>query len=194
MTQLDSTSSAGVTDRSGGHCRPTPTKEIMPTTHKVESSPAPEYQVTNEDAIITQALRILASRVKARQAFHAPDDVKNYLIMKNATENDQHVERFSVMFLDNKNCMISHEVLFTGTLTKSSVYPREIVRAALRNNAASVVLSHNHPSGSLQPSFSDERLTKTIKEALELVDVRVLDHVITSAEGMSLSMAEKGLI
>ena len=97
------------------------------------------------------------------------------------------------MFLDAQNRLIAMEVMFRGTLTQTSVYPREIVLRGLQLHAASVVLAHNHPSGTVQPSRADEALTHTLKAALALVDVRVLDHVIV-APGACLSMAERGLL
>jgi DNA repair protein RadC len=100
---------------------------------------------------------------------------------------------FAVLFLDAQNRLIAMDELFRGTLTQTSVYPREVVLRALRHEAASVVLAHNHPSGTVQPSRADEALTQTLKAALALVDVRVLDHVIV-APGGALSMAEKGLL
>lgn len=161
--------------------------------------PAPyvvERQSTREagDAVIADALRILEARVKIGEALHRPDAVKTYLVMRNAAEADQNVERFGVLYLDSQNRVICCETLFTGTLSQTSVYPRELVRAALRHNAAAVVLTHNHPSASVQPSRADEVLTQTLKAALSLVDVRVMDHVIVSPCGKSLSMAEEGLI
>ena len=151
-------------------------------------------QSAGEDAVIAEALKILAARVKICEALHTPGAVKHYLVMRNAAEADQNVERFGVMYLDSQNSVICCETLFTGTLSQTSVYPRELVRAALRHNAAAVVLTHNHPSGSVQPSRADEHLTQTIKAALSLVDVRVLDHIIVSPCGKSLSMAEQGLM
>jgi DNA repair protein RadC len=152
-------------------------------------------QTVGEDDIIRQALAILERRVKAPEAvFHTPDAVKQFLVMRNAAEGDQFVERFTVLFLDTQNRMVAIENMFTGTLSQTSVYPREIVRAALKHNASAVVLSHNHPSGSVQPSRADEHLTQTLKAALALVDCRVLDHIITGPGGQSLSMAEKGLM
>ena len=152
-------------------------------------------QTTGEDDIIRQALAILERRAKAPDAvFQSPDAVKQFLVMRNAAEEDQFVERFTVLFLDTQNRLVAIENMFTGTLSQTSVYPREIVRAALKHNAAAVVLSHNHPSGSVQPSRADEHLTQTLKAALALVDCRVLDHIITSSNGQSLSMAEKGLM
>jgi len=143
-----------------------------------------------EDAIIAKALAILAQRMAQRDVLSSPDAVKNYLQLHLAREV---VEKFAVMFLDAQNRLIEMRVLFSGTLTQTSVYPREVVRAALEIHAAAVVLAHNHPSGTVQPSRADEALTQTLKQALALVDVRVLDHVIV-APGQSLSMAEKGLL
>jgi DNA repair protein RadC len=98
-----------------------------------------------------------------------------------------------VLFLDVQNKLLAMEELFRGTLTQTSVYPREVVIRALHHHAAAVVLAHNHPSGTVQPSRADEALTHTLKAALALVDVRVLDHIIVGA-GQALSMAEKGLL
>ncbi len=147
-----------------------------------------------EDDIIRHALAILERRVKAPDAvFQSPNAVKQFLIMRNAAENDQFVERFTILFLDTQNCMVAIENMFTGTLSQTNVYPREVVRAALKHNAAAVVLSHNHPSGSVQPSRADEHLTQTLKTSLALVNVRVLDHIIVG-QGQALSMAESGLM
>ena len=98
-----------------------------------------------------------------------------------------------MLFLDVQNRLLAMEELFRGTLTQTSVYPREVVLRALHHQASAVVLAHNHPSGSVQPSRADEALTQTLKTTLALIDVRVLDHVIV-APGEALSMAEKGLL
>ncbi len=142
------------------------------------------------ELVILEALRILRSRFKARDVFATPDAVKDYLRL-HAQGLDHEV--FCVMFLDAQNRLIEYEKMFRGTLTQTSVYPREVVKQALAMNAAAVVLHHNHPSGFCQPSRADEALTQTLKAALALVDVRVLDHIITSDEG-ALSMVERGLI
>ena len=159
--------------------------------------PAPytlEAAADSEEQIIQQAFRILERRMVARDAFHSPSAVREFLVMRAAGAADQHRERFGALWLDSQNRMISAEDLAEGTLSQTSVYPREVVRAALRHSAAAVIFTHNHPSGSVQPSRADEALTQNLKAALALVDVRVLDHVITSPNGQSLSMAEKGLI
>ena len=141
-------------------------------------------------AVLELARRAMAQQLRAREVFSSPDAVKHYLQLH--LSRHAH-EVFAVMFLDAQNRLIELEVLFRGTLTQTSVYPREIVIRALEHEAASVVLAHNHPSGTVQPSRADEALTHTLKAALALVDVRVLDHVIV-APGAALSMAERGLL
>jgi DNA repair protein RadC len=141
-------------------------------------------------AVLELARRALAQQLKEREVFSSPGAVKQYLQLHLAEKGH---EVFAVLFLDAQNRLIAMEELFRGTLTQTSVYPREVVMRALHHHAASVVLSHNHPSGTVQPSRADEALTQTLKAALALVDVRVLDHVIVT-RGDSLSMAEKGLL
>jgi len=141
-------------------------------------------------AIFEMARRALSQRLKEREAFQTPGAVKHYLQLQLAHKNH---EVFAVLFLDNQNRMLALEELFRGTLSQTSVYPREVVMRALHHQAAAVVLSHNHPSGSVQPSRADEHLTQTLKASLALVDVRVLDHIIVG-QGQALSMAEQGLM
>lgn len=141
-------------------------------------------------AVFELARRALSQRLKEREAFHTPGAVKQYLQLQLAHKNH---EVFAVLFLDNQNRMLAMEELFRGTLSQTSVYPREVVMRALHHQAAAVVLSHNHPSGSVQPSRADEHLTQTLKASLALVDVRVLDHIIVG-QGQALSMAEQGLM
>jgi DNA repair protein RadC len=141
-------------------------------------------------AVFELARRALSQRLKEREAFQTPDAVKQYLQLQLAHKKH---EVFAVLFLDNQNRMLAMEELFRGTLSQTSVYPREVVMRALHHQAAAVVLSHNHPSGSVQPSRADEHLTQTLKASLALVDVRVLDHIIVG-QGQALSMAEAGLM
>lgn len=141
-------------------------------------------------AVLELARRALAQQLRTREAFGSPDAVKHYLQLHLARQPH---EVFAVMFLDAQNRLIEMEVMFRGTLTQTSVYPREIVVRALQHESASVVLAHNHPSGTVNPSRADEALTQALKAALALVDVRVLDHVIV-APGQALSMAERGLL
>jgi DNA repair protein RadC len=102
-------------------------------------------------------------------------------------------EVFAVLFLDGQHRLLKLEEMFRGTLTQTSVYPREIVRRALELNAGAVILAHNHPSGVAEPSRADETLTQTLKSALQLVDVRVLDHLVVG-QGTVISFAERGLL
>jgi DNA repair protein RadC len=141
-------------------------------------------------AVMELARRAMAQQLKQREVFSSPDAVKHFLSIQLARKPH---EVFAVLFLDAQNRLIAMEELFRGTLTQTSVYPREVVRRALHLEAAAVVLAHNHPSGTVQPSRADEALTQTLKSALALIDVRVLDHVIVT-QGDSLSMAEKGLM
>jgi DNA repair protein RadC len=143
-----------------------------------------------DEEVILRALAILRARFRQRDVFTSPDSVKDFLRLQ-AQGLDHEV--FAVMYLDAQNRLLEYERLFRGTLTQTSVYPREVVKRTLQECAAAVVLHHNHPSGRCEPSRADEALTQTLKAALSLVDVRVLDHVITSDEGV-LSMAERGLI
>ncbi len=141
-------------------------------------------------AVLELARRAMAERLKERTVFDSPGTVKQYLQLHIGSRP---YEVFAVLFLDAQHRLIVLEELFRGTLTQTSVYPREVVTRALHHQAAAVVLSHNHPSGSIEPSRADESLTQTLRAALSLIDVRVLDHVIVSA-GQSYSMAEKGLL
>ncbi|MDQ6880619.1 MAG: DNA repair protein RadC [Pseudomonadota bacterium] len=141
-------------------------------------------------AVLELARRAMAEQLKQREVFSSPGAVKHYLQLHLAAKAH---EVFAVLFLDAQNRLLAMEELFRGTLTQTSVYPREVVLRALNLGAAAVVLAHNHPSGTVQPSRADEALTQTLKAALALVDVRVLDHVIV-AQGEALSMAEKGLL
>ena len=141
-------------------------------------------------AVLELARRALAAQLKDKPLFTTPQAVRAYLQLQLGSR--QH-EIFAVLFLDSQHRLIALEELFRGTLTQTSVYPREVVIRALALHAASVVLAHNHPSGSAQPSRADETLTHTLKAALALVDVRVLDHfVVTSTQ--AVSMAELGLL
>lgn len=144
-----------------------------------------------ERGVIDEAFNIMERCLKsASTVFESPDAVKNYLQLQLGAEPH---EVFGVLFLDVQNRLIAFERMFTGTLTQTSVYPREVVLTALAHRAAAVVLTHNHPSGTVQPSMADERLTQTLTHTLRLVDVRVLDHVIVAPNGV-LSMAEQGLM
>lgn len=141
-------------------------------------------------AVMELARRALAERLRERPAFDTADAVKNYLRL---AIGGKHHEVFAVLFLDAQHRLIAMEELFRGTLTQTSVYPREVVARALHLHAAAVVLAHNHPSGCTEPSRADEVLTQSLQAALALIDVRVLDHVVVARE-MAMSMAERGLL
>ena len=141
-------------------------------------------------AVLELARRAMAQQLSERAAFDSPEAVKHYIQLHLSSKKH---EVFAVLFLDAQHRLLGLEEMFRGTLTQTSVYPREVVLRALHHHAAAVVLAHNHPSGSVEPSRADEALTQTLKAALGLIDVRVLDHVIVGA-GQALSMAERGLM
>lgn len=158
----------------------------------VKSIDPPTYGVAADDTIIQQALAILQGRVSQGQLMDSPNTVKDYFTVYAAANHPDH-EVFSVLFLDAQHRAIEFHEMFRGTVNQTSVYPREVARACLRLNATAVILTHNHPSGTPTPSAADIELTRKLKSTLDLVDVRVLDHIIT-AGGSALSMAEKGLV
>ncbi len=141
-------------------------------------------------AVMEMARRALAQQLQAAPVFDSPGKVKDYLALQLGGREQ---EVFAVLFLDGQHRLLKLEPLFHGTLTQTSVYPREVVRRALALNAGAVVLAHNHPSGVAEPSRADEYLTQTLKSALQLVDVRVLDHIIVG-QGQVVSLAERGLL
>ena len=141
-------------------------------------------------SVLELARRALTSQLQEKAIFNDPKAVRDYLQLQLGSRPH---EVFAVLFLDASHRLIVLEEMFRGTLTQTSVYPREVVMRALALNAANVVLAHNHPSGSIQASRSDEMVTQTLKAALALVDVRVLDHfIVTSTE--AVSRAELGLM
>ena len=134
--------------------------------------------------------RSLVEAIQHRNVLSSPAEVRAYLRVTLAKRDH---EVFMVLFLDAQNRVIASEEMFRGTLTQTSVYPREVVKRALEHNAAAVILAHNHPSGVAEPSRADEALTQTLRAALALIDTRVLDHFIVAGSGV-LSMAERGLL
>ena len=141
-------------------------------------------------AVLEIARRSLAEPMKQRPLLDMPSRVKDYLKLHLAGREH---EVFAVLFLDARHQLLAMEEMFRGTLTQTSVYPREVVKRALERNAAAVMLAHNHPSGVAEPSRADEFLTQTLKSALALVDVRVLDHLVVGRESV-VSFAERGLL
>ena len=141
-------------------------------------------------AVLELARRALASQLQEKTMFSNPQAIRDYLQLQLGSREH---EIFAVLFLDASHRLIVLEEMFRGTLTQTSVYPREVVVRALALNAANVVLAHNHPSGTAQASRADEAITQTLKAALALIDVRVLDHFIVTRTA-AVSMAEMGLI
>jgi DNA repair protein RadC len=141
-------------------------------------------------AVMEMARRALKEDMQSGDALSSPAAVRSYLSL---LLKDKPHEEFWAVFLDAQNRTIQAEMLFRGTLTQTSVYPREVVKRALYHNAAALIFAHNHPSGIAEPSRSDEALTGALKQALALVDVKVLDHFVIGA-GTAMSFAERGLL
>jgi len=148
------------------------------------------YLAVSDDIVISTALKLLAQRVAKGSLLSSPNAVKNYLRLRFA---DLQHEVFCLLYVDNRNRLIACEDLFRGTIDGATVHPREVVKAALRHNAAGVLIAHNHPSGVAEPSQADELITRRLKTALDYVDIRVIDHLVVSA-GEAVSMAERGTL
>ena len=151
----------------------------------------PRADRVDDEEIIAKALGIIKRRLRVTDMqVGSPRDRKDYLTLKLA---DMPHEVFACMWLDSQNRLMEYSELFRGTLTQTSVYPREVVKEALRLNAGGVILAHNHPSGLPEPSRADELITQDLKKALALVDVKVLDHIIVGGAD-TMSFAERGLL
>lgn len=142
------------------------------------------------DRVIRRALKILEDRIRTGASLTSPNTVRDYLYL---LLREREHEIFVCLWLDAQHRVIATEEIFRGTLTQTSVYPREIVKSALQHNAAAVIFAHNHPSGVAQPSQTDELLTRNLREVLALVDVKVLDHFVV-AGAHAISFAERGLL
>ncbi len=149
--------------------------------------PAKRAEIT---AVMELARRSLAQRLAQRTVLSSPQQVKDFLRLQLAHEGQ---EVFAVMFLAVQNQLLQFEEMFRGTLSQTSVYPREVVKRALALQASAVILAHNHPSGTAEPSRADEFLTQTLKQALQLIDVRVIDHLVVGGD-QAVSFAERGLL
>lgn len=170
----------------------------MTTRNRVKTEDAAPYGASapvlvdawvNNDEIIRQALNIIAVRFERGEPLTSPANTRKYLQLKFA--GLEH-EVFAVLFLDQRHRVICFEEMFRGTIDGASVYPREVVKAALKHNAAAVIFAHNHPSGVAEPSQADQNITRRLQDALALVDIRVLDHFVVGAE--VVSFAERGLL
>jgi DNA repair protein RadC len=149
-----------------------------------------QYRPASADEVLHQARRVLSQRVRRGATMSSPQAVKDYLRLEiGALEH----EVFCVLFLDAQHRIIALKQMFRGTVTQTSVYPREVVKESLALNAAAVILAHNHPSGAAEPSRADEFLTQTLKTVLSLVDVRVLDHLVVAGADV-VSFAERALL
>ena len=143
-----------------------------------------------ENELVERTKYILTKNYMTKGEIHSPTDTKNYLICELGNcEN----EKFCVIFLDSNNQILAFEVMFTGTINNTIIYPRVLIKKALELNAAAAIVAHNHPSGKLKASNDDHRLTRKLKDILKLVDVRLLDHVIIG-RGKALSFAEERII
>jgi DNA repair protein RadC len=142
------------------------------------------------EEIMTGMRQALSNRIRKGTELTSPQKTRDYLMTRLATRE---FETFTLIYLDNRHRLIACEDLFRGTIDGASVHPREVVKEALRHNAAAVILAHNHPSFVAEPSQADELITRRLREALALVDIRVLDHVIV-AGAETLSFAERGLL
>lgn len=147
-------------------------------------------QLIPEEVRLELAREILSRELESRDAYTSPDLVK--IFVSTRLKHEQR-ECFDVIFLDNQHRLISHETMFKGTVDAASVYPREVVKRALELNSCAVIFAHNHPSGVTTPSQADRRITRRLVDALNLVDIRVLDHLIVG-EGQPLSFAERGFL
>ena len=148
------------------------------------------YALASADQILEAARLVIDQKMQRGTSFTSPAAVKEYLFAK--LSGFEH-EVFAVLFMDTQHRLIEYAEMFRGTIDGASVYPRELVKEALRLNAAAVIISHNHPSGNPEPSQADKVLTQRLNEALRLVDVRVLDHVIVAGNSTA-SFAERGQI
>jgi len=146
--------------------------------------------VSRDDIVRVAKILIAMSMRKSASVLSRPKDVRDYLQLHLGHETDEH---FWCLFLDNRHRVIAHEIVAHGTIDSAAVYPRVIVRKSLQHNAAAVIFAHNHPSGVAEPSDTDVRLTRRLTDALAMIDVRVMDHLIVGVSE-STSLAERGLL
>ncbi|EEW06725.1 RadC family protein [Vibrio mimicus] len=149
-----------------------------------------EAKFVQLQAVLEMTQRYLGETLKRGDALTSPQQTKLYL---SSILRDRQREAFYILFLDNQHRVIRDEILFEGTIDAASVYPREVVKRALHHNAAAVILAHNHPSGVAEPSQADRRITDRLRDALSLVEIRVLDHFVVG-DGEVVSFAERGWI
>ncbi|MFM2589491.1 DNA repair protein RadC [Vibrio sp. TBV020] len=151
--------------------------------------PYPLNPPVTRHQVLEAAASILQEQFVRGDVFTSPNTVKEFVAFKLASKEQ---EVFAVLYLDNQHRLIQYEELFFGTIDAASIYPREVIKKVLANNAAAVILAHNHPSGVAEPSTSDKHITTKLVDALNVIEVRVLDHIITGEE--CVSFAERGLL
>jgi DNA repair protein RadC len=174
-----------------GQFRPHKTETIMSNNlYIADENTATGYREATLDEIMAGARQALRNRVRRGTVFSSTEITMNYLSARLAQRPH---EVFTLIYLDNRHRLIACQDLFRGTVDGSAVHPREVVKEALKHNAAAVILAHNHPSGVAEPSQADEQITRRVRDALALVDIRVLDHIIV-AGGDTTSFAERGLL
>ncbi|VAW64690.1 UPF0758 family protein [hydrothermal vent metagenome] len=164
--------------------------QLTQDVNRIECFSAFDLNVQEQNTAIVLAIEIIERRFNSGMSLKSANDARNFLQIKYA--EFEH-EIFTVIFLDQRHRVISIDELSQGTIDGAAVYPREVVKASLKHNAAAVIFGHNHPSDVVEPSKSDERITAKLKEALALVDIEVLDHFVVGKEGV-VSFAERGLI
>jgi DNA repair protein RadC len=173
-----------------GQFRPTETNMSNITLYTTDENTAAGIREASFEEIISAAREQMSRRVRRGTQLTSPKATRDYLTLKLGTLER---EVFAVIFLDKRHRLISYQEMFLGTIDGATVHPREVVKEALKQNAAAVILAHPHPSGVAEPSQADELITNRLKEALSLIDVRILDHIIV-AGGDTVSFAERGLV
>jgi len=168
----------------------TDASEEVPVEDRLSGLRPADLNDVEKQSVITLAMKVLSIKHRAGRVLSKPDETRDFLRLRLA---DYRNEVFGCLFLDNRHRIIAVRELFQGTIDGASVYPRVVVQQAMEVNAAAMVFFHNHPSGVAEPSHADEAITRRLKDALALVDVRVLDHFVVSA-GESVSFAERGLL
>lgn len=161
---------------------------------KLKLLPNGNFKVSGEfsrEELFTAARELAASYHTEKPLLSSPQTVKNFLV---SYLQGLEIEHFSALFLDTQNQLLHASTLWTGTVDSCSVHPREVVKAALRHNAAAIIFAHNHPSGLAEPSPADRAITERLKTSLALLDIRVLDHIVVGAGGQTTSLAERGWI
>ena len=161
-----------------------------PTLFTVKENTSSDFRLATPEEIMLAAASVMSRRFRRGSALDSPNATRQFLMHQLAERGH---EVFAVLFLDNRHRLIECQEMFRGTIDGASVHPREVVKEALRLNAAAVILAHNHPSGVCEPSQADQLITQRLREALALVDIRVLDHLIV-AGCQTLSFAERGIL